>query len=217
MENASKALIMAGEVLIAIIILSILVAVIMAFGSYSSNVHKDIEKREIDQFNTNFQTYEGRVNITAQEIASIINFAKKENDKNEFKLSDANSNKYGFINVFIDMNGNFIGSSFFTGSNNKYVNNKEQNYNNSTNFNNILNNFIKANNNYYFRCCASVKDIDSTTYSGVKYITTETKLGDSEDIKYNSEGKAYQITFHKIKESDFKVSDSIEVETLKTE
>lgn len=80
MENASKALIIAGEILIGVLVLSLAVYIITQFGSFSKNLNDQISETEIAQFNVNFTNCSGRTNISIQEIASIINFAKKNNE-----------------------------------------------------------------------------------------------------------------------------------------
>lgn len=184
MENASKALIIVGEVLIAIIILSILAAVIVSFGRYSSNMHKKISDQEIYQFNENFLNYSGRVNITAQEIATIINFAKKENDKNDLSRTNSENNE-SYIDVLID------NKSFF-----KNIITNDEDYKDNIKFSNKVNQFIKSNNIYYYRCQGNfetpIKIVD-----GVKEIYT--KEDTVVDIEYNSFKKVKSIRFHQIK------------------
>ena len=51
MENASKALLMAAGVLIAVLILSLAVYLFMSFGSESAEFHKQMENDRLNQFN----------------------------------------------------------------------------------------------------------------------------------------------------------------------
>ena len=64
MENASKALIMAGAILIAIMIISLAVYLFTDFGTTSAEINKENAERQLTQFNTQFTTYLGRNNIT---------------------------------------------------------------------------------------------------------------------------------------------------------
>ena len=57
MENASKALILAGEILLGIMLLSIGVYVFNLFGDFSQNMSSEIEKSQITEFNEQFLRY----------------------------------------------------------------------------------------------------------------------------------------------------------------
>ena len=81
MENASKALIIAGEILIGILILSLASYMIILFGNFSKNMNEQMSATEIRTFNVKFTNFSERANISMQEIASIVNFAKQSNDK----------------------------------------------------------------------------------------------------------------------------------------
>ncbi len=88
MENASKALIIAGEILIGILVLSLAAYIITQFGSFSRNLNDQISETEISSFNVNFTNYSGRTNISMQEIATIINYAQKNNETYEAEPGD---------------------------------------------------------------------------------------------------------------------------------
>jgi predicted porin len=75
MENASKALIMAGEIVIAILVIGLIVYINVLFGNFSVSMNSKISESKTAEFNNNFYVYSGRYNITAPEIATIINFA----------------------------------------------------------------------------------------------------------------------------------------------
>ena len=85
MDNASNALIMAAEILIAILVLSLIVTVNVLFGSYSRSVNDQIAESKDAAFNSHFYNYLNRANISAAEVASIINFSKITNDENGYK------------------------------------------------------------------------------------------------------------------------------------
>lgn len=72
MENASKALIMAGEVLIGIIIISALVLMFNSLTSYQ-NVEKQNEREaEVIQFNNKYEAY-NRDDVRGNDLYSLIN------------------------------------------------------------------------------------------------------------------------------------------------
>ena len=115
MENASKALIIAGEVLIGIMILSLASYLILSFGNYSRNLNERISESEITQFNVRFTNLAYRANISSQDIASIVNFAKQSNTRYEASpgddfytdvLIDGTSVISNDINEFLTNNGN---------------------------------------------------------------------------------------------------------------
>ena len=97
MENASKALIWAAEILVGIMIISIAVYVFTTMGKYSAETAQDIEDAQIAQFNSQFLKYYGTVGTeedgkviiepikcTIHDIVGLANLAKKENERNGF-------------------------------------------------------------------------------------------------------------------------------------
>ena len=89
MENASKALIMAAEVLIGVMIISIGVYLFSIFSGYSAERYKEIEDTQIAEFNNQFLKFYGtRINdkgkevpieCTIHDIVSLANLAQKNN------------------------------------------------------------------------------------------------------------------------------------------
>lgn len=91
MENATKALIIAGAVLIGIILLSIGVALWRNFSNFSAENAQSTRTRQLEEFNVKFKKYEFNSQatredeqnyITAQDVRTIANLAKDYNDKN---------------------------------------------------------------------------------------------------------------------------------------
>ena len=87
MENASKALLIGGGVLIAILILSMGVYLFATYGSLGETYQQNLTSGEIKKFNSNFIKFEGRNNITAQEIVTLYKFIKSYNEKNDIDIS----------------------------------------------------------------------------------------------------------------------------------
>ena len=138
MENTSKALIMAGETLIAILVIGLFVTINTLFGRFSKNINKQLEASNISVKNAVFMGYEGRVNILVTEVASIINYAKKINDDNglkntEGKLTYQIYNSPGFVKVYIN------GIDYFA----QYINSNR--YSDSALFKEDLNRFMQDN------------------------------------------------------------------------
>lgn len=90
MENATKALIIAGAVLIGIILLSIGVALWRNFSNFSAENAQSTRTRQLEEFNVKFKKYEFNPQgasddeknyITAQDVRTIVNLAKDYNNK----------------------------------------------------------------------------------------------------------------------------------------
>jgi hypothetical protein len=77
MENASKALIMAAEILLGVLLLTLMVLAFRAFGAFSETVDTNIQKKLVSEFNVDFEKYRGETTITAQDVISIANLAKE--------------------------------------------------------------------------------------------------------------------------------------------
>lgn len=148
MENASKALIIAGEMLIAILVIGLLVYINILFGKFSSNMNKQMSESQIYEFNNKFYVYSGRYNITVTEIASMINLAKQTNDANQLDRTNTNSPYY--IDVKIDK------KSFFT-----QIITNDNDYNDAIKFKDKLNDYINNNNKKCFTCNCNVNVVDS--------------------------------------------------------
>ena len=174
MENSTNALLMAAEILIAVLVLSFLSFLIITFGSFSKNMNAKMTESQIAEFNNQFLPFSNRTNITAQEIASIINFAKQANDRNELKRND--KSEY-YVRIYIDSR------EFF----NDYTNSE---YLYEHGISDVIEEFIENNNEYYFSCNAKV----------VSKINNEINVTYNEDdIKFNdSTALVYEIHFHKV-------------------
>lgn len=81
MENASKALMIAAGVFIAIIILSIGVALYNQFSTHAEGYIQQRDSVELNKFNSNFEIYINREDITAQDVVTVYNKIKKYKDK----------------------------------------------------------------------------------------------------------------------------------------
>ncbi len=111
MENASKALLMAGAVLIGVIILSLAVYMFSTFGGYSSSIYSKIEEAQINQFNSKFLQYTGTrgkddgttepILCTIHDIMTIANLAQKNNIEHELngQTSIGDNPNYEYIQI----------------------------------------------------------------------------------------------------------------------
>lgn len=87
MENAAKALIIAGGVLIAILLASLFTYLSRTMADSTEPFYSMMSDNEIAEFNQRFLKYEGRTDLTVQDVATIINLVKHySNDLHEIKF-----------------------------------------------------------------------------------------------------------------------------------
>jgi len=93
MENASKALIMAGSILIGVLIISLAVYLFATFSDYGEKQAATIAEKQIDEFNSNFYKYYGNetvrltatkevtrpIAVTTHDILTLANLARQNN------------------------------------------------------------------------------------------------------------------------------------------
>ena len=82
MENASQALVIAGTILLAMMILGVGVYLISNYSQVGESYEQTRMTAEIAKFNTNFTKFINRTDITAQEIITLKNFAKNYDTNN---------------------------------------------------------------------------------------------------------------------------------------
>lgn len=103
MENASKALLMAGGVLLGVLILSLAVFLFTNFGGTSSRIHDNIEENQTAQFNSQFTKYVGNENVTIHDVVTMANLATENNKYYEFpKRGNMPSGDDYYITVLLD-------------------------------------------------------------------------------------------------------------------
>lgn len=90
MENASKALIMAAEILIGVLIISIGVYLFNTLGQYSAETTAEMEDAQLEQYNNQFLKYYGTsggqpITCTIHDIIGLANLANKINVANNFE------------------------------------------------------------------------------------------------------------------------------------
>lgn len=109
MENASKALIMAAEILIGIMIISIGVYLFNIIGKYSAETTAKMEETQIEQFNAQFLKFYGTsstegndpepIRCTIHDIVGLANLAKKTNESNGFYEEQEPSDNLYYIQI----------------------------------------------------------------------------------------------------------------------
>ena len=112
MENASKALLIAGAMLILILVLTVGIYFTRRMSYQTSEIYKALEQSDIDELNQKFYVYEGR-EIYIQDVVSIINLAKNINEKKKIPTTinvEIPENVLDGIEIK-DENGNTISNS----------------------------------------------------------------------------------------------------------
>ena len=94
MDNASDALIFAGTMLIALIIITIGVYLAASHSQVAESYDSSMQTKEIEAFNTRFEAFRGRSDITPQEIYTLVQFCKQYKDETgiEVKINGVNIN-----------------------------------------------------------------------------------------------------------------------------
>lgn len=111
MENGSKALIMAAEVLLGVMIISLGVYVFNMFGEYSKDMNERLTDSQIAEFNYQYLKYYGEsindegdkepIKCTIHDIASIANLAQKNNSFYQVEDEEKYSQNSAYIQIDI--------------------------------------------------------------------------------------------------------------------
>lgn len=78
MENASKALIIAGAILIAIVLITLGVVILQQGDKTTGTGETALNSREIESFNSQFQKYEG-TSVSGTNVRALINAVNSSN------------------------------------------------------------------------------------------------------------------------------------------
>ena len=112
MENAAKALTMAGGILIGVLIISLAVYLFVDFGSTSAEVNAQNAQKQLTEFNSKFVSYEnykdsnGDWNITIYDIITLAGYA---NENNKYYEVTSDDGEY-YIDVYIG-NSSILGQT----------------------------------------------------------------------------------------------------------
>ena len=88
MENASKALLIAGGILIAVIIISLLVVMFTQIGDYQKSQSSGSKESQLAEFNRDFERYT-EDEIRGVDLVSLINKIHDYNTKQQ-SITDRN-------------------------------------------------------------------------------------------------------------------------------
>ena len=95
MENASKALLMAGGILLAVLVLGLLGLLLSSITSKKLSEEKSLEAQQLQEFNQQWEAYNKKA-LFGSEIITVVNKAKQNNSMYE------ENSKY---NVNVEING----------------------------------------------------------------------------------------------------------------
>ena len=121
MENASKALLMAGGVMLTILVISVFLYVWTSFSEYQANLDRIKEVEELAKFNSQFTNYQ-RDDVQGYELLSLVNKVIDYNQRfsSAFGTSAAgNSAQYMPIKITIKLdenNSDYTNRNKFTGA-----------------------------------------------------------------------------------------------------
>ena len=105
MENASKALLMAGSILIAILILSLVIYALSVFSEYQEKQDALANIENISKFNEQFINYD-RDNVKGYEILSLIHQVIDYNNRRSSVTEATGEDKYTPITLYIYIDSN---------------------------------------------------------------------------------------------------------------
>lgn len=91
MENASKALLMAATMLIAIMIISLGVYLFASFGNIAREKSEDNKQQQITQFNAQFTSYQGK-ECTIYDVVTLANLATENNKYYDYEKRNYDAN-----------------------------------------------------------------------------------------------------------------------------
>ena len=99
MENASKALLMAGGILVGMLILALFVTLATSAKELSARYDTEKKVEVIQKFNVNFLKYTGKNDLTIHQVITITNFANENGvmvlgELNKFDIASNIQKKY---------------------------------------------------------------------------------------------------------------------------
>lgn len=92
MENASKALLMAGGVLIGVLILALMVTLFISSQNITKSYEETKQSEAVQQFNVNFTKYLGQ-DLTIHQVVTICNYAYN-NKIHSVRVNNNSTNPY---------------------------------------------------------------------------------------------------------------------------
>ena len=104
MENASKALIMAGSVLIGLMILGALILTFSNLNAYQETNVRNERSAQVVEFNNQYETY-NRTDVRGSDLYSLLNRATDYNERKSVVGTEGKEIAYEPITIVIDFAG----------------------------------------------------------------------------------------------------------------
>lgn len=82
MENASKALLMAAEVMVGVLILGLFATLFFTFSNYQKTTQSELDRKIVSEYNAQFEQYICN-DLTPQGVLSLVNLVKNINKQND--------------------------------------------------------------------------------------------------------------------------------------
>lgn len=105
MENATKALLIAGGVLLGVLIVSLGVYLYYALGGYITGTQERMEANAKHKFNTQFLKYIDSTELTIQDVITVANLANQNNMEHGLTAPDEGFSYYVTVNANLNGNG----------------------------------------------------------------------------------------------------------------
>lgn len=151
MENASKALLIAGGILIAILIIGLLMYLVNSIGNLTAEADEKQRIEQITAFNKQYEVYQRQV-LRGNDVASVINKIRDNNkkyiDNPELQITWQFDLKRGILNV--------LPEGTYTEANKTIYNNV---VNNATNFRDFKSLYFKCTSIEYSNTTGQVNKI----------------------------------------------------------
>ena len=87
MENAAKAIMIAGAALLAVLLLTLFIYATRSMGESAANIYSAMDEAQISEFNQQFLNYNNRTDLKPQEVVTIINLAKESNANGKLEMN----------------------------------------------------------------------------------------------------------------------------------
>ena len=126
MENASKALLIAGGVLITMIIASFGVYLYGVYHEHAENVIASLNEKEVNEFNAKFLAFENK-KLTPNDIISVVNLVRENNTNRDYKISISWNITNGIFDVrtykfdVIQFNNSYITNETLQKNNDSFI------------------------------------------------------------------------------------------------
>lgn len=218
MENASKALLMAGGILIAILIIGALLLMVTQIGDYQRTKDSGAKSNQIAKFNSDFERYLDDKGIKGTDIVSLINKIADYNTK-QSNNTGSTSGVTNYVDYNIKMSITISGLDDF---NEKYAYDGDSrsdklfpddtepyvfSFNSGNRIKEQLNDFIKGEQK---TTISTLKEISSFYTKGIKKVDIVKQLKDSGKDEVAQMVENDEITMDTIKKytqySEFKTS-----------